>query len=549
MARHAKQHASKQKQSNTKSKHAHATPTQQPMMTNDQTGHILNLQRTIGNQATFNLLKGNQSQQSTLKINRQFKDDAFLTRDAEQALHVASDILMHRRGRMLDTVSSKYRPTLYGLLQAIRLHKQPPATERLEKLEAATALLNTLKDYTSDPDWFEYYIARSLRSNRKNIQYTLAMERTENAVLVGDNKVMEQKELEDPAKLMELLEVRRGTMLSTLNALMGQVHKIEASPKLRKEADKFIKEAGLDSDKFSVDMVKGLVLELSPIKKLDMGLYKGENKDKSAKRDGWTTTAETTKMVLISIKNMQVVLKNASEIVYVVARVSKNPQLAKTALDLSDGVGSMLAGSSATGAKGLSTALKIGGHLLTAVEIIHSIAVLLDPTASTDQKVDAAVGGAGAVVGIASAPLGAAIGITWLQVKFMAASYWELRASFAQYAVNKAAETMQYIGDSLSKKLDELAKAKLLLEKETDPEQIEAMDKLINQRYIPGLKKDVEYLYNALPVTIRRLFADLVKEIDTDDPAIIAGVATKTLQQIMHCFANPKKMFDEAINP
>lgn len=546
MSHSAKQHAPKQKQS--KSKHTHSTPIQQPT-THNQTSQILHLQRTIGNQATYQLLKGNQPKPSKPKINRQFKDDAFLSRDAEQALHVASDILMNRTARMLDTVSSKYRPTLRGLLDAIRLHKQPPATERLEKLEAATALLNTLKDYTSDPDWFEQYIARKLRWSRKNIQYAIAVERTENAVLVGDNKVMEQKELDDPAKLMELLEARRGTMLSTLNSLMGQVHKIEASPKLRKQADKFIKEAGLDSKKFSVDMVKGLVLELSPIKKLDMGLYKGENKDKSAKRNEWTTTAETTKMLLISIKNMQVVLKNASEIVYIVARVSKNPQLAKTALDLSEGVGSMLASSSATGAKGLSTVLKIGGHLLTAVEIIHSIAVLLDPTASTDQKVDAAVGGAGAVVGIASAPLGAAIGLTWLQVKFMAASYWELRTSFAQYAVNKAAETMQYIGDSLSKKLDELAKAKLLLEKETDPEQIEAMDKLINQRYIPSLKKDVEYLYNALPVTIRRLFADLVKEIDTDDPAIIAAVATKTLQQIMHCFANPKKMFDEAINP
>ena len=247
------------------------------------------------------------------------------------------------------------------------------------------------------------------------------------------------------------------------------------------------------------------------------GGYKGEAKDEDGKskkdqRNGWTQVAETTKAITLVTKNMQMVTKNAAEVIYVVALINGKQNWAKLAVDVSDG---MLAGlaknAGAEGAEMLGKVFEIGGHIIAGIEIIHSISVILDPTASTDQKIDAAVGGIGAVAGLASGPLGAAIGITWLQVKLLTASYWELRTSIAQYTMNKAIDRMRYASDALNKNLEDLTKTQLLLEKETDPEQRTALQRTIVNRYLPALQGNVEYLYESLPVTVRPIFEEALK--------------------------------------
>ena len=182
---------------------------------------------------------------------------------ATQALHVAHDILLHDTPRQLNSLSSKYRSVIEGLYDATTTGSKLPATERLAKLEAARALLNTAKVHVEE-GWFESTIEPSLDSARKRIQYSIAMERTENSVLLDENTVLEEKDLQDPKKLMELLESRRGMLIDSLMSMIGMVEKIENSPELQKQATKFLKQRGADVDKLTTDYVKGLALELVP---------------------------------------------------------------------------------------------------------------------------------------------------------------------------------------------------------------------------------------------------------------------------------------------
>ena len=143
----------------------------------------------------------------------------------------------------------------------------------------------------------------------------------------------------------------------------------------------------------------------------------------------------------------------------------------------------------------------IFANVIAGIEIIHGVAVLLDPHATAQEKVDGAAGAAsGAAWFIGSRAGGAAVGFAassaillgYAELKLVAHLYWEANVGLTSGLMRVAYETIQRDGESIARSADELAKAGMLRQNEKDPEKAAALAQ-VEARFISQLGSSIDY--------------------------------------------------------
>lgn len=145
------------------------------------------------------------------------------------------------------------------------------------------------------------------------------------------------------------------------------------------------------------------------------------------------------------------------------------------------------------------------GNIIAGIEIVHRIAVMFDPTATRQQKIDAGVSvsaGASWFIGrhLAGTAVGAAastvILATYAELKAVAYLYWESNLGLTSALMRPAFDTLQRDGESIAIAADKLAKVNDLIAQEKDPNML------------ADLQRTKEVLLNRLAQSLEYLISD-----------------------------------------
>lgn len=227
-----------------------------------------------------------------------------------------------------------------------------------------------------------------------------------------------------------------------------------------------------------------------------------------------------------------------------------------------------LAGDTSLAAQAAGLARTTGlifGNVIAGIEIVHGLFVLLDPHATAQEKVDAAVGASsgaawfigakvgGAAVGFAAST---AIMIGYAELKYAAHLYWEANLGLTAGFMRLAYETIQRDGDAIARGADALTKTQLLLQEEKDPEKLEALKKLeaklahdlgyavdyfIDDAAPHGFEAGVAYYPGAYSI-LREAFAPVAKYKGAKTPEQASAAARFALEKITWSIANASEI-------
>jgi hypothetical protein len=254
--------------------------------------------------------------------------------------------------------------------------------------------------------------------------------------------------------------------------------------------------------------------------------------------------------------------------------VSTYSELVKAVAELTGGAISLtasyaaaiakLAGDTSCAAMATGLARSTGllfANVIAGIEIIHGVAVLLDPHATPQQKVDGAVGASsGAAWFIGSRVGGAAVGFAastaillgYAELKLMAHLYWQANVGLTAGFMRLAYETIQRDGESIARCADDLAKAGMLRESEKDPEKAAALQH-VETTLIAQLGGAVDYFiddckphgfeagvarYPGAYTILREVFAPVMKHKGAKTLEAVTEAARVALERITWSMAH-----------
>jgi hypothetical protein len=408
--------------------------------------------------------------------------------NAQSALQVAADVLQHERRLMIADAPAQYTSSLWLLHAAVtgKAHDGTlSGTERLNALDKAKAGLGAaiaLYDSTDDGRaWLQEQLLSRVATLHDSLRFAEAKARVKGAVRVGKQEVIEVASDKHPREQGGQLHTELQKLVSTIGMVNEQVIRLKHDG-IHHEA-----EALMEGHVHGRRLGPGTLLELQTI------LWTV---------DAWLTlTDEEFAHHLGDVHGVFNGVSTYSELVKVVA------ELAGGAISLTASYTAAIAKlagdtSAAAAATGLARSAGIlFGDVIAGIEVIHGIAVLLDPHATSQEKVDGAVGAssglawligsrtAGIAVGFAAS---SAILLGYAELKLMAHLYWEANIGLTAGLMRLAYETIQRDGEAIARGADELAKVGLLRQSEKDPEKAAALQR-VEATLIAQLGASVDY--------------------------------------------------------
>ena len=404
---------------------------------------------------------------------------------AQTALQAAADIVQHDRPDMISSAAAQYQPALRVLYLAATGERNDVAISGTERIDALDSALHQLDPAIAmvrerDPAWVQDQLLAYTTPIRSDARYIEAHERVDNAVRIGENKVVEIPTDQDPHAQGLLLHLELQKLIPTMAMINEQL--------LRGNHDAIHHEtAALLAGKHEPELGAGSLAHLQNLLFL---------------ADGWLTL------------NDQEFRHHLQEIQGVFNGVATYTELVKAVVELAGGALEVTAAYTAAIAKlSGNTALfasasgfaKASGlqfaRIVAWIEIIHGVAVLLDPHATRQEKVDGAVGassGAAWFIGkrIGGTAIGAAASTALLlgygELKLAAYLYWHGAVELSAGFMHQALRAVQRDGDTIAQKADALAKTGLLLQEERDPEKAAAL-KHFETNLAVDLGEDVDY--------------------------------------------------------
>ncbi len=210
------------------------------------------------------------------------------------------------------------------------------------------------------------------------------------------------------------------------------------------------------------------------------------------------------------------------------------------------------------------------GLIISGVELIHSVVTLFNPNASLDEKVDAAVAGAGALTWIVAAEAGESVagglitaGLTgvYLHQKLFVASYTLVAARLVGPGLVSLFQSVADSANTIAQRMEFLIKAGLMLEQEKDPEKRRLLGSVVKDatqsldQGVNGFLAECEnpgFSSSSLPGINPHLRAALapvlpLKSVEAKSPEQALRKARAVLERIQWTFDNAENIFRESM--
>jgi len=307
--------------------------------------------------------------------------------------------------------------------------------------------------------WLNEELMSHVTSIRSSARFQRAMDRVDNSIQL-DGKTVEIPGDDEPRKQGALLHQQLQKLIPTVQLVNEQVIRA-AHDGIHHEAQALMggKSHGKGLNAGSLVELQGLLWVIDGILML---------------------SDEEFRHHLSHVQGIANGIATYSEFVKVAAEIMGGGMMTAAAYG---GALAMQMGDSATAAmcKGVAqTTGLVFANVIAGIEIVHGIAVLFDPHATRQQKIEAAAhvsaGGAwfigrAAAGTIAGAAASTAILVTYWELKNLAHLYWEANIGLTSGLMRLAFETLQRHGTVIAQTSDKLAKVGMLMHEEKDPDQ------------------------------------------------------------------------------
>jgi hypothetical protein len=471
-------------------------------------------------------------------------------RVAQSTLQIAADVLQHERARMLSDAPPQYAPALRLLYSAVTGNGKEGTISSADRhralrdgkagLEPALALYRTTNE---ERTWLQEHITEPLASAESSLSFEEARSRVRSAVRVGSHALIEPADDHHPREQGEQLHEQ----LQPLIVAIGQIN--EQVIRWKHDGIHHEAEALMEGHAHGKKLGPGSLVELQAVL--------------------WLVDAYLT-------MTDEELAHHLGELHGVLDGVSTYSELVKAIAELTGGAVTItasyaasiakLAGDTSTAAIATGLARSSGllvANVLARIEIIHGIAVLLDPHATAQQKVDGAAGASSGIAWIVGTRAGgAAVGFAastalmlgYAELKLMTHLYWEANVGLSAGLMRVAYETIQRDGEGIARVADDLAKAGLLRQDEKDPEKAEALRR-VESSLVVQLGAAVDYFiddckphgvedgpglarYPGDYDILREVFAPVMKHKGAKTPEAVTEAARVALDRITWSMAH-----------
>jgi hypothetical protein len=407
---------------------------------------------------------------------------------AQNALQVAADVVQHERWQMIAAAPPQYASHLWKLHAAVTGRTVEGSLSSAERIrafaEARAGLAPAITLYHSADDgrvWLQEQLLPQLARLQDTLRFSEAKSRVTASVRTGKQGLVEPADDNHPHEQGAQLHAELQKLIPTIGMINEQVIRLKHDG-IHHEA-----EALMEGHAHGKKLGPGSLVELQALLWMV---------------DGWLLLTD------------EELAHHLGEVHGVFNAVSTYSELVKAVAELTGGAISLtasyaaaiarLAGDASAAAMATGLARSAGllfANVIAGIEIIHGVAVLLDPHATPQQKVDGAVGASsGAAWFIGSRVGGAAVGFAassaillgYAELKLMAHLYWEANLGLTAGFMRLAYETIQRDGESIARTADELAKAGMLRQNEKDPEKATALQR-VETTLIAQLGAAVDY--------------------------------------------------------
>jgi hypothetical protein len=425
--------------------------------------------------------------------------------EVEATLLAAADIVQHERTTMIASAPEQFQPSLRTLYEAVTGHRgkeKLAGTDRVMYLDAAMVSLEpaiSVYRQTSDgATWLNEQLMTPVTSIRSSARFERALDRVDNSIRLGEKTIElpgDDKPHEQAAILRDQLKKLVPTMQLINEQLIRGFH-----DSIHHEA-----QAMLGSHAHGGALGPGTLVDLAGVLMLaDAYLVMSD---------------EELKHHLSHIQGFWNGVSTYTEFVKAVAEFAGSAMMttAAYAAAMSKTMGNT-AGYTACAGLARSAGL-VFGNVIAGIEIVHGIAVMFDPHASRQQKIDAGVSVSSGAAWFAGTKWGgAALGTaastvilaTYAEIKLMAHLYWEASVGLTTGLMGPAFARVQRDGNALAVSADQLAKVGALIAVETDP----------------SMKEDLMRVHSVL---VKRLAHDLETFISDSAPQALdadGGIAS-----------------------
>jgi hypothetical protein len=471
-------------------------------------------------------------------------------RVAQATLQAAADVLQHERALMLSNAPPQYAAVLRRLYSAVTGHGKSGELSSAERrralneakagLEPALALYRTTDD---ERTWLQEQIDRPLAAVDNSLSFEDARARVRSAVRIGQHALIEPADDTHPHEQGEQLHEQ----LQTLIPVVGQIN--EQVIRLKHDGIHHEAEALMEGHAHGKKLGPGALVELQAVLWLVDGFL--------------LLTDEELAHHLGEVHGVLNGVSTYSELVKAVAELTGGAVTITASYAASI---AKLAGDTSTAAIATGLARSTGllvANVIAGIEVVHGIAVLLDPHATAQQKVDGAVGASSGAAWLVGARVwGAAAGFSassalmlgYAELKLMANLYWGANVGLTAGLMRLAYETIQRDGENIARAANDLAKAGLLRQDEKDPEKAEALRR-VETSLVAQLGAAVDYFiddckprgvedgaglarYPGGYDILREVFAPVAKHKGAKTPETVTEAARVALERITWSLAH-----------
>ena len=395
---------------------------------------------------------------------------------SQSVLQIAADVVQNETSRMIGEAPVQYQAALWCLLSAATGHsngKPLSGKDRLSMLDVAMdGLRPVIDDYRSDSqgaEWLETNLLSYTKDLHDQARFVEARDRVDNSVRVGKGEVVELPDADHPRERGAVLHEEIPKLVETMGLVNEQVIRL-AHDGIHHQA-----EALMEEKPGAKAFGAGSLVELQNALTLASGLLTLNDSELQERLGSLQGTGFFHHVA------------NYSELVGAIVGVTSGAigVTASYSAIIAKMAGDQMLVQSATGlarATGLAF-----GNVISGIEIVHGIAVLLDPHASSEEKVEGAVGASsGAAWVVGSRAGGAAVGFAaslavlagYEELKLAANMYWDADLGITSGFMRLAFETIQTDGADIASMADKLAKAGILRASEQDPEKAAALTRV-----------------------------------------------------------------------
>lgn len=433
-------------------------------------GHILYLQRTVGNQAVGRLLRDYQAGDGAArrdqgpvtgrgaggpaqrKTGGEGQDATTDEPGVDTLLWVLDDVLNNETNRLIPDVTDRYKAAFEKLYQALvghdLAHKKIFGRERREIFDEAVLALRPVLAHATGAQ------RDLLQSKRAVLLRAEAVDRVDNALVI-DKKLVEIPDERYPREQAAVIRPYLPKLVQTMQVANEQF--LRLGHEQMEEALEHLTKGGHADILARLATLQGLLGLADGWLSLTDEELQHQLSHIQGDLPGVTTFGELVKAIVeIGIGSVSLTATLAAAI----AKVTGEAVMASAAMAVAGQAGHLL------------------GNVVAGIEIVQGVLALLDPTATHAQKERAAVGVAsggawfaGKRIGGAATGAAASVAVvaTYLELKAAAYLYWQGALGVTTLVMREAFEYMRQYGASMARAAENLARAGLLLHEEQNP--------------------------------------------------------------------------------